>query len=62
MTEISDDEVSEIQWASSEEGKAAHKAAWARAQELGIAADRAFIGAIVWAAHRAGLAARELDE
>ena len=65
MTEITDAEVAEIQWASSEEGKAAHRAAWERAVQLKIPStftDRADIGAIVWAAHQAEQAARGPDE
>lgn len=71
MTEISDAEVAEVQWASSKEGKAAHRAAWERARELGLdkrlgetpGMDRADVGAIVWAAHRAAEAERaEADE
>lgn len=69
MTEINDDEVTEILWASSEAGMAAVKAAWVRAKQLGIAGhpvvtggrpiDMADIGAIVYAAF---LAAKEADQ
>jgi hypothetical protein len=56
MTEISDAEVAEIQWASSEEGKAALRAAWEKTKALGLgtrAVDMADIGAIIYAAHMA---------
>ena len=55
MTEITDAEVREIQWASSEEGKAAHRAAWEAAKRLGLSEhlDRADVGVLVWAAHQA---------
>lgn len=54
MTEITDAEVAEIQWASSEEGKAALRAAWDKTKRLGLgtrAVDMADIGAIVYAAY-----------
>jgi hypothetical protein len=63
MTEITDAEVAEIQWASDEPGKAAVRAAWDKAKQLGYAGtpdsdlDMADVGAIVWAAHVAEQAA-----
>lgn len=61
MTEITDAEVAEIQWASSEQGKAAVRAAWDKAQQLGLdvrppstpAAAMAYISAVVYAAYLA---------
>ena len=59
MTEISDDEVAEIQWASSEQGKAAVRAAWEKAKRLGLDKpsgrdlDMAGTGAIIYAAYLA---------
>ena len=67
MTEITDAEVAEIQWASSDEGKAAVRAGWEKAKRLGLDKlsadgpaghdlDMADVGAIVYAAY---LAVRE---
>jgi hypothetical protein len=61
MTEITDAEVAQIQWASSEQGKAAVRAAWEKAQQLGLdvrppstpAAAMAYISAVVYAAYLA---------
>lgn len=63
MTQISDAEAAEVLWASSEEGKAAVRAGWERAKQIGIAGhpvvtggrpiDMADIGAIVYAAYLA---------
>ena len=56
MTHITDDEAAEILWASSDEGKAAVRAAWAKARALGLDKpsghdlDMADVGAIVYAA------------
>jgi hypothetical protein len=56
--ELSDAQVAEIQWASSERGMAAVKAACDLARSLGLLGTRAYltesdIGAIVYAAARA---------
>ena len=59
MTEITDAEVAEIQWASSEQGTAAVRAAWGKARSLGLDKpsghdlDMADVGAIVYAAYLA---------
>lgn len=58
MTEITDAEVLEIQWASSEQGKAAVRAAWDKAQRLRLNEGRypttmADVSAIVYAAYLA---------
>ena len=50
MTEISDAEVAEIQWASSDQGRVAVRAAHARAVAIGAKVDMAEAGAIVYAA------------
>ena len=50
MTEITDDEAAEVLWASSEQGKAAVKAAWEKRCLLGTDLDRVDIGTIVYAA------------
>lgn len=66
MTGITDDEAAEVLWASSEQGKAAVRAAWARWEQIRqgapeltsgiqvLAVDRADIGAVVYAAYQAG--------
>ena len=65
MTEITDAEVAEIQWASSEDGKAAVRSGWEKAKHLGLDKpsghdlDMADVGAIIWAAHQAAEAMRE---
>jgi hypothetical protein len=58
MTEITDAEVAEIQWASSEQGMAAVKAACDLARSLGVLGTRAYltesdVSAIVYAAYLA---------
>lgn len=62
MTEITDAEVREIQWASSEQGKAAVRAAHRKAVQIGAKVDMAEAGAIVYAAHLAAEAADISDE
>jgi hypothetical protein len=57
MTELTDAETAEIQWASDGQGKAAVRAAWDRAEGLGLdsrPAGMADVGAIVYAAYVAG--------
>jgi hypothetical protein len=64
MTQITTEQAREVLWASSEEGKAQLRAAWAKAQYLGlvVAVRRADagrgitmdeLGALLWAAHNA---------
>jgi hypothetical protein len=64
MTQITTEQAREVLWASSEEGKAQLRAAWAKAQHLGLAvavrradAGRGItmdeLGALLWAAHEA---------
>ena len=52
MTEITDAEAAEVLWASSEQGKAAHQAAWLKLRELGLvpSVDATQLGQIVYAA------------
>jgi hypothetical protein len=57
MPEITDAEGSKVLWASSEQGKAAVRAAFDKAYELGLKPAVTDIGAIVWAAHHAEQAA-----
>ena len=62
MSEISDEEAREILWASSEQGMAAVRAAWDKAQDLDRDYSRyvtcrlteADIAAVVYAAYQAG--------
>jgi hypothetical protein len=63
--ELSDAQVAEIQWASSEQGMAAVKAACDLARSLGVLGTRAYltesdVGAIVYAAYLAAEHARTL--
>ena len=62
MTQISDEEAAEVLWASSEQGRAAIRAAWDRAQDLDLdlrqwtsvrLRDEADVGSIVYAAYLA---------
>jgi len=53
MTEINDAQVAEILWASSEQGMAAVRAGWEKAQHLGLDLDMADVGAVVYAAYLA---------
>jgi cytochrome c5 len=58
MTDISDAQVREIQWASSDEGKAQLRAAWAEAVRLGLydkgtVVAMADVSALLWAAREA---------
>ena len=53
MTEINDAEVAEILWASSEQSKAACRAAFEKARQIGASVDHAEVGAIVYAAYLA---------
>lgn len=64
MTELSGNEVREVQWASSDEGKAQLRAAWERAMQLGLTSRPARflstdylsmsdVGAMLWAAREA---------
>jgi hypothetical protein len=57
MTEITDTEAAEVLWASSEQGKAAHQAAWLKLRELGLvpSVDATQLGQIVYAAFLADL-------
>jgi hypothetical protein len=70
MTDITDAEAAEVLWASSEQGKAAVKAAWDRWKQIRrnapdaalpgvIFVDQADIGAIVYAAYLAAGFGRE---
>ena len=59
MPEITDAEVAEIQWASSEQGKVAVRAAYEKARRLGVDMDLAEAGAIVYAAHQAAEATHQ---
>ena len=54
--DLTDDQVREIQWASSEEGKAQLRAAWEAAVQLRLDSfglTMADVGALLWAAHKA---------
>jgi len=70
VVHITDAEAAEVAWASSDEGKAAVRAAWERAGDLGIAGPHegmadvhmSDIGAIAYAAHLAAEAAGEDPE
>jgi hypothetical protein len=55
MTEITAGELAEIQWANSDAGKAAFKAAWGKLRSMGLTAhvDATQLGQIVYAAHLA---------
>ena len=53
MTEITDSEAVKVLWASSEQGKAAVKAAHEKARRLGVDIDPLETGAIVYAAYLA---------
>jgi hypothetical protein len=53
MTEITDAMAAEVLWASSEQGKAAVRAGWERAESIGVRADLAEVGAVVYAAYLA---------
>jgi hypothetical protein len=52
MTETTDTKAAEVLWASSEQGKAAHQAAWLKLRELGLvpSVDATQLGQIVYAA------------
>lgn len=63
MTEITDAEAAEVLWASSEEGKAAFRAAWQKLREMGLHqhVDMTQLGQVVYAAHLAAAAASLTD-
>jgi hypothetical protein len=58
MTHISDAEAAEILWASSDEGRAAHRAAWGELRAMGLHehVDMTQLGRIIYAARQAAAA------